>query len=555
MQITSRTSLQTRTITKQAVVQRRDIRPDDQFQRTQAAEPSPLILAAQALLAKPQGLEKGLAGQLEALLAQVLTDPQAEAQLLGLLQQLNASGQLKPVLAEATKAAAEAGKLPPMPEAQREAYVGQVAGMIDAQFRERGMTPDTAGAVYVEWPELAARHLSAVRNSQVPPRTRGDLSALLEPAFVAELEQLQGAKFTAGNSVTPLIDGPASFAERDRLIDGASKSIHLMSWAFYDDQTGWDTARKLAAKAEEGLDVRVLVDGQLAARPHHNETIDFMEQNGVKVVRWRDSERPYDGQHRKMMIVDGESMIAGGLNVGDVYSHRAGETRWRDTDVLVQGPAVGEGSRLFAALWNEQRAEDPVSVGTAPTGAVGAARSAVVNHRPGPQGDAHILLSTMKAIEGATESVDIENAYFIQTPGMRDVMMAALDRGVRVRLLTNSAQSIDEPIISGPILSSLPELVAAGAEVYLKKGDTLHSKFMVVDGLYSSVGSYNLHPRSHRFEGEMMINSLDSGLANTLGHAFEQDIAVAQRIEKPGDIQVPESPLGHLANKYFFDQL
>jgi len=492
------------------------------------------------------------------LIGRALSDPEAEKQVISLLQTLNATGQLKPTLHDLANAAMDAGTMPPMSEAKLNNMVDQAAGMVDAQFRERGMTPDTKGVKYVGWDELSAQHLAAVRNTQAPPRQSGGLSLMADPTFVSELEVLQGAKFTSGNQIRTLMDGPASFAERERLIDGAKDSINLMSWAIYDDTTGWETARKLVGKANDGVKVRVILDGQVSRRPHHDPPVKFLEENGVEVLRWTDADRPYDGQHRKMMIVDGSEAVAGGMNLGDVYSHKDGDVKWRDTDILMAGPAVAEGEKLFASLWNEAAASsgfEPMEVSSTPVAPSGGTRSAVVNHVPGPEGDAHIMLATMKAIEGATESVDIENAYFINTPGMKDVILKALDNGVRVRLLTNSAESIDEPIIAAPILSSLPELVEAGAEVYLKKGDTLHSKFMTVDGMFSSVGSHNHHPRSQRFEGEMVVNSLDPTVAASFTQAFEQDIAVAEKIEKPEDIKVPEDVFGVLAMRYFFDAL
>ncbi len=532
----------------------------DAVQLGQGAGPSVVDQAKAALAAAKAGVltDAGKLKQIEELIAQALSDPEAEKQLIGMLQLLNATGQLKPMLHQLAQAAGESGALPPMPEAKVAEMVDQAAGMIDAQFRERGMTPDTAGAVYVDWDTMSAQHLSAVRNTQAAPRMAGAISSFFDPTFVAELETLQGAKFLGGNSVKTLMDGPASFAERDRMISNAKTSIHLMSWAIYDDATGWETVRKLAEKAKEGVDVKVLVDGQVSVRGHHDAPVRFLEENGVEVVRWRDAERPYDGNHRKMMIVDGLEAVVGGINIGDVYSHRHGEVKWRDTDALLSGPAVVEGTRLFGQLWNDQIAgteKTAVAIPAAPTSGPGGVRSAVVDHVPGPNGDAHILLATMKAIEGATESVDIENAYFINTPGMKDVLLKALADGVKVRLLTNSAESIDEPLITAPILASLPELVAAGAEVYLKKGDTLHSKFMTVDGVFTSVGSHNHHPRSQRFEGEMMLNSLDPNLAQEFTHAFEADIAAATRVSSPEQLEIPESPLGALAMRYFFDAL
>ena len=519
--------------------------PQDGF----SASALPALMARiPQLVAKGQIQNQVVASQLEALLQQALSDPAAEAQMLKMLATLNAAGQLKPVLQQVAQQATESGAMPPMPEAKRDALVTQLAGMIDAEFQSHGMTPGTQGQVYQSWEALAAENLSKVRNSQVPSRGPGQLSCFTEPAFVSEMEALQGSKFQTGNRVTPLINGTASFAKRNELIDNAQKSIHLMSWAFYDDETGWQCAHKLAEKKAQGLEVRVVVDGQVAAGPGHNETLDFMQKQGIEVVRWRSAERPYDGQHRKVMIVDGKQAIAGGLNVGNVYSHQGEGPKWRDTDVLVEGPAVADCEKLFSKVFGQ--GEAPSQVGPA-----GSARSAVVNHIPGPKGDAHILLATLKAIQGASETVDIENAYVISTPDLRQSLLDALDRGVKVRILTNSAESVDEPIVSAPILNSLPDLVKAGAEVYLKQGDTLHSKFMVVDGLYSTVGSYNLHPRSQRYEGEMTINTLDTQTAGQLTSAFENDIQVAQRVSSPEEIKIPENMLTMLAARYFFDQL
>lgn len=497
---------------------------------------------------KPAAGNAQLAQQLEGYLAQIMTDPQAEAELIQMIAGLNATGQLGPVLQEVAAVAAESGSLPPMPEEKRVEMVNQLAGMIDAELRAHGMTPETHGQVYQSWEKMGQEHVALVQNSMIPPRGPGEPSAFTEPAFIKEMELLQGAPFIPGNKITPLIDGPASFAERDRMIDNATRSIHMMTWAFYDDETGWDTAKKLAKKHGEGLDVQVVVDGQVGSRVPHMETLKFMEEQGIPVVRWRDPKQPYHGQHRKVMIVDGKEAIAGGLNAGNVYSHKgpADGPKWRDTDILIEGPAVAECEKLFASVCGREE-NPPVPA------AVGSCRTAVVNHTPGK--DSNIMLSNMKAIQGASETIDIENAYFIQTPGMRQVMMDALERGVKVRLLTNSAESIDEKIITSPILQSLPELIDKGAEVYLKKGDTLHSKFMVVDGMYYSVGSYNLHPRSERYEGEMNPGNIDPPVAGILTNAFERDIEKATRIKSSDQITVPQDPLTMIATRYFFDQL
>ncbi len=387
-------------------------------------------------------------------------------------------------------------------------------------------------------------------------------SRFLDPEFIKEFETLGGASFRDGNTVRPLIDGPASFKLRDELIDRAKRTIHVMSWAFYDDGTGWAAARKLAAKAVEGVQVRVLVDGQVGGRSAHDDTLKIMERNGVEVIRWKsgDPARPYDGTHRKVIIVDGVEAIAGGMNFGDEYSHRgpAGTQKWRDTDVYLAGPSVLDAERVFARVWNEiigRSRQFPYARVAAPAEVPGGGdlRVAVFDHTPGK--DENIMLATLKAIEGATASIDLEHCFFMKIPAVHQALLAALKRGVRVRILTNSAATIEETVVSVAILSSLPELIDAGAEVFLKRGDMLHSKFMIVDGFFTSIGSYNLHPRSYRFEGEMTVNVLGGSAAQEMTEAFERDIAAAEAVRESGDIEIPKSPLGHLAKWVFFDQL
>lgn len=504
----------------------------------------------------------------------VATDGQAitkkqEAQIFQTLGALSAAGQLGPAVAMLADAAEKQGALPPgLPPEKKQGLILQLTGLIEAEVAARGAAGDKSGR-FPSWNTLSNRHLKRVRDTQVPPAGPGTKSAFLDPRFVAELQKLTGAKFSAKSSVEPLIDGPASFKARDALIDGAKKSIHMMTWALYDDATGRKTTDKLIAAHKRGVDVKIVVDGNVAKQPGHDKMLAELEAAGIQVVRWADTARPHDGQHRKFMIVDDATAIAGGMNVGDVYSHGgpAGTPKWRDTDVKMTGDGTVDLTRLFAGIWNSQKKsrglpidrirvprKPPAAVappaGTAPQGQV-----QVINDTPGPRGNANILLAALKAIEGATTRVDIENAYLITTPALQDALIAAAKRGVQVRILTNSAESVDEPIVSAPIQASLPALIDAGCEVYLKKGDTLHSKFMVVDDVFSMVTSYNLHPRSERYEGEVALNILDEGTAKGLADAFKNDIAAATHVAKSADVVVPKSAMSVIASRFFFDQL
>jgi cardiolipin synthase len=280
------------------------------------------------------------------------------------------------------------------------------------------------------------------------------------------------------------------------------------------------------------------------------------------VITWRNPSRPFDGQHRKLTIVDGARMIAGGRNIGDAYSHlnEEEERAWRDTDMYVTGPAVAAARDLFARVWNDQIATrelpyEPIPEETSapPFEGPGSAPVAVVDHRPGL--DEHVLLSTLIAFDAARTTIDIENAYFVRMPPVEAALLAALSRGVRVRILTNSADSCDEPIVAYAILRSLDVLRDAGAEIYLKQGQTLHGKFHMIDGVFSAIGSYNLHPRSYRLEEEVMLYVRGQATAKALLEVFELDLRAAKAVEGPEDLVPPRSPIGALAFRFFLDQL
>ena len=482
-------------------------------------------------------------------------DPtKAEDELIDVLARAHAAGQLEPVL-QALVADPRAQKfLPPMPEAKRAQYAAQVAFMMGAELEGAGKVP--GAKPFEPWEEMGKRHMSLIHSSAYASRGPAAASLFTEPGFVQELSALTGAAFSGTNRAKPLIDGPASFRVRFALMRRAKKSIHVLSWAFYDDATGEAAADLLIAKKREGLDVKVLVDGK-TAQAHGSQVLARMRAAGIEVVLYQESARRYDGMHAKSLVVDGRFAVAGGMNFGDPYSHMGQGPKWRDTDMFYMGPSVGETARHMAALWNAQVREQGLPYGAmaapAPAPGTGSARLAFLAGEP--SGEAGILLAYLKGIAGASRVINIENAYFIEMPALRQALLEALARGVQVNILTNSAQSIDEPIVAAPILSSLPELIRAGARVSLKKGDTLHSKFMTVDGLFAILGSFNLHPRSVRYEKEIVLLSLDPRFASDLDAAFRADAEKAQAVADPDQIKVPDSALTRIVRRYLFNQL
>ncbi|OGR56439.1 MAG: hypothetical protein A2X36_03965 [Elusimicrobia bacterium GWA2_69_24] len=482
-------------------------------------------------------------------------DPtKAETELIDILARAHAAGQLEPVLQALVADPRVAAYLPPIPEAKRKEYAAQLAFMMGAELEGAGKIP--GAKPFEPWDEMGKRHMGLVYGSAYAPRGPGAPSLFSEPGFVEEFEALTGASFSGGNRAIPLIDGPASFKVRFALMRKAKKSIHILSWAFYDDVTGSAAADLLIEKKRAGVDVKVMVDGK-TSRAHGAKVLERMRAAGIEVVLFQDPARKYDGLHTKVLLVDGRFAVAGGMNFGDEYSHMGQGPKWRDTDMLYMGSALKDTARFARELWNAQVRLQGLKHGliaeSAMDPAKGTARLSFVAQDPA--GEATILLAYLKAIAGASRVIRIENAYFITMPALRVALLDALQRGVRVDILTNSAESVDEPIVSAPILQSLPELIRAGAKVYLKKGDTLHSKFMTVDGVFAVLGSFNLHPRSVRYEKEMVLNILDARFVSDLDRTFKADTDRATAVTDPDGLKVPDSALTRLVRRYLFNQL
>jgi len=408
-----------------------------------------------------------------------------------------------------------------------------------------------AGVAPIEgWDALTARHLALTRPGA--PVSAGQ-------AFLAGVAAVQNTPFSSGNLIKPLINGAASFGQRAELIRAARRSVYLTTWAFYDDETGHHTADLLIQKKREGLDVRLMIDKDTAGL-YDKGVLGKMERAGIPVLRYQPRSKNYHEFHSKILITDGKYAILGGMNIGNEYSHMAGHEIWRDTDVLVQGPALKDAMRFFAQAWNAQAAEDGLALradaSAYDAAPAGSSDASIVWNTPGQE--PYILLSMLRAMYGARERINIENAIFVMMPSVRQAILDARARGVEVNILSNSLETIGDKIMGAMILGEFPDLMKAGVNVYLKEGGLsrrLHSKFMTVDGAYGTIGSFNLQPRSIRYVMEIAVNFSDRQAVGELDAAFRADIAAAKHAKKVKDLQIPAMPIKSLIHKLMFNQL
>jgi cardiolipin synthase len=360
-------------------------------------------------------------------------------------------------------------------------------------------------------------------------------------ALEGTLDAQTASKARPDNKVDVLYDGVASFAERTRLIAGAQSSIHLQTFIFTDDATGRALADQLIAKAKEGVEVRVIIDG-LGSNRSEDAFFDEMRAAGVD-VRAHDTGLDLlavnNRWHEKHLIVDGRVAVTGGMNIADEYAlggsgrqlvsrDQGSSEPWRDVDVRIEGAAVHDEQRAFLRNWQALGGDVTTPMAAyfpKPIVAAGGAAVRVVQQHPtGNPPEDHILKLYLHAIAAATKSITIENAYFVPPQALRDALIDAAQRGVHVRVLTNSKESSDMGFVVDAARYYYDELLAAGVEIHEKRGGTLHSKTASFDGQYAIIGSYNLNGRSAGLDTEAVVAIRDDAAAASLDARFNEGV-------------------------------
>lgn len=441
-------------------------------------------------------------------------------------------------------------------------YHDVVSSMAKGSLDSRGMSP---GALFkpntASWESIADDIDEELKFSTCSSFNCGNYEA--DFASIAQ-------SVTGRADELEILPNKRSFELRKSLIKNATKSIHIFVWAVYDDETGTAFATQLldVLKRNPGIDIRMVVDGNIANLKGQKilKTIEKKSLGKIKIMKWKSRKYRANGNHRKLMIIDGEHVIVGGMNIGNDYSHLATEKGWRDVDIYIKGEKAGEvAGNQFAKIWNRQIVEFPKlekklgMMATIETDQVFEGASVVfVDQHPGSAVEKayhNIHTSIVKLLRDSKKSVDIENAYFIMDPIIKKEITNVIKRGVKVRIYTNSDKSVDEALVSMPIMHSARDAVTMGAKVYLRTGTTLHSKYMVVDKQITMVGSFNLHPRSLRFDAENVAVVFDEDFAKKMTAHFEEGIKEARYYDDPKLFKIDLNLISLLTKSFYFDFL
>lgn len=359
------------------------------------------------------------------------------------------------------------------------------------------------------------------------------------------IESVTESPLTKGNKVTLLVDGPATYAAMFKAVESARDHINLETYIMEDieDDTGRKFGNLLLQKREAGVQVNVIYDsvGSYTTpaaffQRLRNGGIEVVEFNPINPLKARGKWRLAKSDHRKMLIVDGKIAITGGINISQVYSSgssRAGDGKgaqmaWRDTDVQIEGPAVAEFQKLFFDTWQNQKG--PKLAGRDYFPAPKQEGQALVSVLGSTPGEANRLTFIMyvAAITFAENSLHMTNAYFVPDHQTVKALADAAKRGVDVQIIlpgttdSSLAQFAGEYFYSG--------LLKSGVKLYKRRNVLLHAKTLVIDGVWSTVGSTNMDFWSFSSNDEVNAVILNREFATEMGKMFARDLAESDQV-------------------------
>jgi cardiolipin synthase len=347
--------------------------------------------------------------------------------------------------------------------------------------------------------------------------------------FLRATEAITGAPVSYGNDVELLINGDNIFPAFLETISGAEQTINLLTYVYWTGDIASDVAEALCTKASEGVKCNVLLDA-VGAYKMNSSLIERLEKAGVRVHRFRPM-KPYaikrvtNRTHRKILVADGRVGMIGGVGIADEWTGNAHDPdHWRDTHVRVRGPVVRGLQGAFAENWLEATGEvlagdaylpelDPVNGG----GAMQVMRSSA------GVGDTDAEALYYLAVASARKSLALTSAYFAPRPAFTEALVEAAQRGVQVRIVVPGPH-IDKRVVREAGRSSYERLHQGWVRIFEYQPTMMHAKSLVVDEVWSSIGSVNFDNRSFQLNDEATLCVWSREFAARLLEVFEADV-------------------------------
>lgn len=363
-------------------------------------------------------------------------------------------------------------------------------------------------------------------------------------SLIVESLRAEGVSFSHDNSVTLLMNGQAKFDDMFEAIRQARESIHLEYFNFRNDSIARELFLLLEDKRAEGVEVRALFDGfgnDSNNRPLKKKHLKAIREKGIDIYEYDPVRFPwinhvFTRDHRKIVVIDGQIAYTGGMNVADYYIKGTEQVgTWRDMHCRIEGTEVNELQRIFARIWEKVTGEklnaskyyqggsashhfrglDADTCASAGQKMVG-----IINREPHTTNKIIRKFYT-DAIDMAQDSIKIINPYFTLNRRLKRAMRKAVERGVKLEIMVS--QKSDIPLTPDCMFYNVHKLMKKGAEVWIYTPGFHHTKVIMVDGRFCTVGSANLNARSLRWDYEENAVIVDRCTTMELINMFERD--------------------------------
>ncbi|HEX9220297.1 MAG TPA: phospholipase D-like domain-containing protein [Gemmatimonadaceae bacterium] len=383
---------------------------------------------------------------------------------------------------------------------------------------------------------LSVTHDTPVK-SVIAEGDKGGPPSITDPLFARSIELFTGAHIEPGNNVQILLDGNGTYPQLWKDLASAQQTITVQMYYSQPGAVADTMAKYLIERAQHKVRVLLLLDA-FGSQPLKRDWIKKLKDSGVEVVwlrplRWYTLQKAAQRSHVRVVVVDGKVGYTGGFGLADYWlgdGHH--EDQWRETNVRFEGPTVAALQAAFAAAWAEATGELLTGdlffprISFADVGDVQAGLMHTIPSTGSTPAERYLALS----IAGAQKTLYISNSYFVPGDNFLQLLLAAAHRGVDVRVLTVSNKTdVKTTWYAGR--TYYERLLEGGVKIYEYQPTMMHAKSMVVDGMWSSIGSMNFDNRSLSFNDEAQLVALDRHVGAQMDSIFMNDIKWSKEIK------------------------
>ena len=379
---------------------------------------------------------------------------------------------------------------------------------------------------------VAALAMNFTRSEKKLERKITHKHAIADPQFKREMSVLLGPAVLSGNRIVDFQNGDEIFPAMLEAIQGAKSTITFETYIYWSGEIGKQFSDALSERARAGVEINMIVDWAGSIKMD-DDLLKEMQDAGVHIekyrpLHWYNISRLNNRTHRKLLVVDGKVGFTGGIGIADQWTgHAQDPEHWREVHFRVEGPVVAQMQAAFNDNWIKTTGEllnGPTYY--PPLVAVGDIDAHLFVASPAGGSESMHLMYLM-SIAAAEQSIDLAASYFVPDELIIQALIAARQRGVRIRILV-PGEHIDSQAVRLASKASWGKLLEAGVEVYEYRPTMLHVKLLVVDRELVSVGSTNFDVRSFQLNDEASLNIYNPAFAARMTAIFEADLLNAK---------------------------